>query len=98
MSSERGGVKWMVPSSTFPARIERGPRLDPASLAVDFFKKGSLEREPQAVAAEAWLPQVPSDAADADIIEHAQLIPESSGVLSMLWIPERAAAELGLSD
>jgi hypothetical protein len=73
-------------------------KLDPGSIAFDYFVKGSIESDPQRVAADAWLPATPSKVAHVEIVEHSELVPESGGVLSLLWIPEDAAARLALFD
>lgn len=96
--SERGAVKWIAPSATFPDQITRGMKLDPGSIAFDYFAKGSIESDPQRVTADAWLPATPSKVAHVEIVEHSELVPESGGVLSLLWIPEDAAARLARFD
>lgn len=85
-------VKWVAPSATFSREIVRRKRLDPASLASDFFLKGEIPDEPQPVPADAWL----DTSAEVDIVEHSIYSRELRTVLTMLWVPERAAPRLGM--
>jgi len=85
-------VKWCAPSPTFTRPIERGKLVDATSLAWDYFANGTLDAEPQTVPADAWL----DTSADVEIIEHATCSPELGTVLSMLWVPERSAPQLGM--
>jgi Zn-dependent peptidase ImmA (M78 family) len=88
----RRQIAWVAPSQTFTREIPRGRRLDPDSVAWDFYDKGTIAPEPVAVPADAWF----DTAAEVDIIEHATASYEHRTVLSMLWIPERVAAPLGM--
>lgn len=90
-SAERT-VKWCAPSATFTREIERGTRLGPASIAWDYYATGHLDDRPQPIAADAWF----RTSADVDIVEHSIASRELGTVLSMLWVPERAAAPLGM--
>lgn len=85
-------VKWFAPSATFTRPIIAGKQIDAASLAYDYFAKGSIPDEPQRVPADAWL----DTTADVDIVEHSIYSRELRTVLTMLWIPERSAAPLGM--
>jgi len=90
--SVAGKVKWFAPSVTFTYVIERGRRIDRSSLAWDYFTKGAVDDEPQSVPADAWL----DTAHDVDIVEHSISSRAMGTVLSMLWVPERAAPKLGM--
>ncbi|WP_395839178.1 ImmA/IrrE family metallo-endopeptidase [Cystobacter fuscus] len=84
--SQDGVVKWAVAGPEFDHWIERGIQLRPATLASDYFRKGACRREPEEVAASAWL-----DAPRArygEIWEHSRVISSQKAVLSLLWIPE----------
>jgi hypothetical protein len=85
-------VKWFVPSATFTRYIPRGKPVDPLSLAADFFAKGSIVDAPQLVRADAWL----NTELDVDLVEHAICSPPHGTVLSLLWVPELVAFELGM--
>jgi len=89
--SAAGKVKWVAPSPTFTYAIGRGRRVDRASLAWDYFARGDIADEPQAVPADAWL----DTSAEVDIVEHSICSRELGTVLTMLWIPERVAPKLG---
>ena len=94
---ERNEVKWAKRSPTFTWTIPKRMRLSPDSVAYDFFKRGSIEDYAQPVPADAWMPGLDAREADADIIEHAEVVPEPGwgGVLSLLWIPEAVATRVG---
>ena len=88
----RREVVWCAPSDTFTREIERGRRLDSESIAWDFYEKGVIDDRAQGVPADAWL----DTSAEVEIIEHATASIDFGTVLSMLWIPERVAAPLGM--
>jgi hypothetical protein len=88
--SSRREVVWTVPSATFPRDIPRGKRLDPESVAWDFFARGAIDDRAQPVPADAWLD---TDVA-VEIVEHSIASPQHGTVLSLLWIPEAAAGSL----
>lgn len=88
--SARREVVWSAPSPTFTRAIPRGKRIDPESVAWDFFASGRLDDRAQAVPADAWL----DTSVEAEIVEHSIASPEHGTVLSLLWIPEHAAARL----
>lgn len=94
--SERGSVKWAKRSRTFPGFIANGRKVAPNTVAAGFFDRGVIHDAAQARAAAAWLGTSELAAGGAEIVEHAQVIPEPGwgGVLSLLWIPrgDRAAA------
>jgi Zn-dependent peptidase ImmA (M78 family) len=90
--SARRQVMWCSQSDTFTREIERGRRLEPASVAWDFFQAGKIDDRAQPVPADAWF----ETSADVEIIEHSIASEEHSTVLSMLWIPERVAGPLGM--
>ncbi len=90
--SARREVKWFAPSETFTRDIARGKPLDASSLAFDYFASGAIPDEPQPVPADAWL----DTSAEVDIVEHSIFSRELRTVLTMLWIPERAAPRLGM--
>ncbi|MEJ7598509.1 MAG: ImmA/IrrE family metallo-endopeptidase [Kofleriaceae bacterium] len=90
--SARHQVSWCAPSPTFTRKIERGRRLDPASVAWDFFKTGRIDDRAQPVPADAWF----DTSIDVEIVEHSIASEQFGTVLSLLWIPERVAAPLGM--
>lgn len=92
--AEAGKVVWCVRSSTFTWRIERGHRLDAASVAVDFFTRRRLDECSQPVPADAWIPTE----ADVEIVEHSVVVPRGTGVLTLLWVPEAAAEAIDDGD
>ncbi len=89
--SSRREVVWTAPSATFAREIPRGKRIDPHSVAWDFFVKGELEDSAQPVPADAWF----DTSVEVDIVEHSIASPQHGTVLSLLWIPERSASRLG---
>ncbi len=96
--SRAGRVLWAARSGTFVPFIERGRRLSAAGVAHDWFRAGRLAGRlcegPQPVPADAWFAHDADP--DVDIIEDAVPIPPTSGVVSLLWIPEKAARSLRL--
>jgi len=88
--SARREVVWTAPSATFTRDIPRGKRIDPHSIAWDFYVKGMLDDCAQPVPADAWF----DTPIDVDIVEHSIASPEHGTVLSLLWIPERSASRL----
>ena len=90
---KRRAVAWFSPSATFTRVIPRGRPLDPDSIAADFYKTRTIETRPLAVPADAWF----ETSVDVEIVEHATASSEYDTVLSMLWVPERVAAPLGMS-
>ncbi|HTR55007.1 MAG TPA: ImmA/IrrE family metallo-endopeptidase [Kofleriaceae bacterium] len=90
--SARRRIVWCAESATFP-KIERGRALDPTSAAYDFWERGEVEPREQFVPADGWFDtKVP-----VDIVEHAFASREHGTVISMLWVPERVAAPLGMA-
>jgi Zn-dependent peptidase ImmA (M78 family) len=85
-------VVWTSTSETFTRLIERGRRLDQNSVAWDFFDNGALDERAQQVPADAWF----DTSVEVDIFEHATASIEYGTVLSMLWVPDRVAASLGM--
>ncbi len=93
--SEAGHVKWMKPSRTFPRYIAKGTPLAQASIAFDYFARGTISHEPRTYSASVWLGTESRVPGDTPIVEQAVVIPEPGwgGVLSLLWIP--SATSLG---
>jgi hypothetical protein len=83
-------VSWVVRSQTFTPFVDRGRRLDPASVAFDAFDRGRVIEGCQPVAADAWLDH--ERASEVEIYEDAVMLTELRGVMSLLWIPEHVAA------
>jgi Zn-dependent peptidase ImmA (M78 family) len=89
-----GRVAWMKPSRTFPSHLKEGTPLETSSLAGTYFMNGRLRDAPRAQFASSWFPSSSTIAPNAELIEHAALVPEPGwgGVLSMLWLPGFAPA------
>lgn len=90
--SRAGRVVWAARSDTFVPFIERGRRLCAAGVAFDWFRDGRLFDGPQPVPADSWFEHDADP--DIEIVEDAVPIPSTRGVLSLLWIPEKAARTL----
>jgi hypothetical protein len=82
--SARGKVAWCAPSASFPAKIGRGRKLAPESLAWSYFERGRLDEPMRSVPARAWL----GAKAQGEIIEHAISSDEHGTVLSLLVVPD----------
>jgi hypothetical protein len=91
---ERGLVKWMKPSRTFPRYITKGTAAPSGSIAAEYFATGTVHRDPRTYSASLWLGTGRHAHPETMIIEHAALIPEPGwgGVLSLLWIPQLVRA------
>lgn len=92
--SEAGAVRWSARSTTFLPFIERGARLDPESVAYDV-DRGDRHHDDDAqpIAAEAW---IETPGRGGDLMEHSIAVPETGGVLTLLWVPDAEAARLGM--
>jgi hypothetical protein len=84
--SQGGRIRWSAASTDFGHWIEWGSKLNPYSLASDYFKNGTVGARPEAVDASAWLDSERLGR-DDDLIEHSRPIPSLDAVLSLLWIP-----------
>jgi hypothetical protein len=93
--SERGTVSWAATSATFTATIARGMRLDGASVAHDYFRKGTIDDRAQPVPADAWIDHAGDD---VEIVEHSAALRELDAVITLLWVPEDAAMRLGMFE
>lgn len=87
--AERGVVKWMKPSRSFPTYVEPGTKLEPGAIAYGFFDRGRMIESAVPMDARTWLGSSAKLSACTEIIEHAMVIPDPGwgGVLSVLWIP-----------
>ncbi|MCB9508263.1 MAG: ImmA/IrrE family metallo-endopeptidase [Myxococcales bacterium] len=92
--SRAGRVVWAARSATFVPFIERGRRLCAAGVAFDLFRDGGTCDGPQPVPADAWFEH--DTDAEVDIIEDAVPVPATAAVLSLIWIPDKAARALRL--
>jgi hypothetical protein len=90
--SSRRRVVWSTESTRLNRPIELDRDLGPASVAWGFFETGAVAERERSVPASAWF----RTHAAAEISEHAVASAEFGTVLSMLWVPERAAALLGI--
>jgi len=95
--SEGGAVRWSSRSATFGPWIERGTPLDPDTVAYDLARgrRRRYDDGPQLVTADAWF-ETPGRG--GDVVEHSVIVPETGGVLTLLWVPEAEAWRLGWHD
>ncbi|MCE9575020.1 MAG: ImmA/IrrE family metallo-endopeptidase [Deltaproteobacteria bacterium] len=94
--AERGAIRWARSSPALPWELTRGQRLHPASVAADYFRAGMLDERAQAIPVGAWFPE--DRAGDAELVEHSLVLADPPAVLSLLWIPEAAAARLRFDE
>jgi Zn-dependent peptidase ImmA (M78 family) len=86
--SEHGNVVWAKRSATFPGRIPaQGFNIGCGAVAFDYYDRNVLDPTPREVPSHAWLGSSAPPMVGAFLVEHAELIPEWSGVLSLLVIP-----------
>ncbi|WP_217081914.1 ImmA/IrrE family metallo-endopeptidase [Citreicoccus inhibens] len=83
--SHGGKVQWAVAGQEFGHWVERGQRLHPATLAINYFKGARVPDEPQEVRADAWLES--ARARGEELWEHSRPMPSRQAVLTLLWIP-----------
>jgi hypothetical protein len=97
--SDKGSVRWMKPSKTFPRFLRKGTALSSGTIAGEFFETGAICELPQPRRASTWLGSDPKVPAQTAIVEHASVIqgPGWGGVLSLLWLPisEASASQTG---
>jgi hypothetical protein len=88
--SERGALKWMKPSRSFPTYVESGKLVARESIAGGYFDRGTLIDAPTRLPVSTWLGSSKHVQPELEIVEHAQVIPEPGwgGVLSLLWLPD----------
>ncbi len=91
--SSRGFVQKAVRSATFTRDIPAGKRVEPCSVAWDYFANGGLDDRAQPVPASTW---IKTKREDIEIVEHSAVLPEHRHVLSLLWAPEQAGRRLGM--
>lgn len=91
--SARQRIIWCTESSKLTNSVERNRSLDVRSVAWGFWERGGVDERERDVPASAWF----RTNADVPIVEHAVASNEFQTVLSMLWVPDRAAVPLGLS-
>lgn len=81
--SERGHVVWGKCSPTFPGRIPaRGFKIGRGTVVFDYVERDVFNDTPREVPPNAWLGS--SASAVSAMVEHAELVPEWGGVLSLL--------------
>ena len=83
--SEQGRVVWAKRSRTFPSRIPaRGFKIGSDAVAFDCHARNVLDTAPRMVPAPAWFGNDTLPAVGASLLEHAEVVPEWGGVLSLL--------------
>lgn len=80
--SQNGKIKWCYKSEDWWPFIHIGQKLDPRTLAFDFFNGTELPDESVGVEADSWVEESRLD----EIIEHSIGSRELNFVLSLLWI------------
>ena len=86
--SEEGEVVWAKRSPTFPGRIPaQGFKIGRGAVAFDYFDRDVLDAMPREVPSSAWLGSYAPSVVGASLVEHAELVPEWGGALSLLAIP-----------
>lgn len=89
--SSAGRIQWFALGPEFGHWIDRNSKLDPYSLAYDYFKDGRTPGRRETVSASAWL-SGDRRYDDEEIVEDCVVIPSQGSTLSLLWI--RSNSEL----
>jgi Zn-dependent peptidase ImmA (M78 family) len=83
--TEQGSVVWAKRSATFPGRIPaQGFKIGPGAVAFGYYDRHVLDAMPREVPSRAWLGNSAPPMSGASLVEHAELVPEWGGVLSLL--------------
>lgn len=90
--STKERVVWAARSETFTPFLDRRGRLSATTIAADWFRCGRTDEGPERVPADAWFEH--DGDPDIDIWEDSTPILATASVLSLLWIPEKAARGL----
>jgi Zn-dependent peptidase ImmA (M78 family) len=91
--SEDGIVRWSARSSSFHAVVERGAPLDPLSVAFDLARGlRHHDRGARPILADAWIDTPGS----GELVEHSVMVPETGGVLTLLWVPDGESRRVGM--
>ncbi len=88
--AKEGRIQWFALGPEFNHWVQRGQKLDPYTLAYDYFAKGREPRRREHVSASSWLSYDRSDKDDGEIFEDCLVIPSLEATLSLLWIPPDA--------
>lgn len=83
--STRGLIEWFALGPEFGHWIRKGMKLDPYSLAFDYFKDGRTPGRSETISASAWL-SGESRYGDVELVEDCVPIPSLAATLSLLWI------------
>jgi Zn-dependent peptidase ImmA (M78 family) len=78
-------VKWVYKSNDFWPYVRIGKTLDRRTLAYDFFQGKTLAKDPEDVAAEAWL-DTDNLGHIEEVVEHSIGFPRLRSVLTLIWI------------
>lgn len=81
--SENGKIVWAVPSTSFDAKLPKGKRLAPGSAGYEYVQSGKVSDRQTVLRADTWIATDPRE----EIVEHSTVVPQSNGVLSLLWLP-----------
>jgi hypothetical protein len=84
--AQEGRMRWFCLGPDFHHWIQPDQKLDPYTLASDYFAKGREPRRRESVSASAWFSDDRSEADDGEIFEDCLVIPRLSATLSLLWI------------
>ncbi len=88
--SQDRNIRWFHGSKEFKdidVFIDVRSRLDPSSLAISFFQKGTIQKNPKRVSASAWF--TPGQyRQDATIREQSWAMPSYNAVLTLLWVDD----------
>ncbi|HEX4352957.1 MAG TPA: ImmA/IrrE family metallo-endopeptidase [Polyangiales bacterium] len=88
--SERGKVEWAPSSRGFKVKIPKGKPLPRGSMAMECARSADVDDRSRSMDASIWFDTTEK----VEIVEHSATVSEAGGVITLLWVPEPAAARL----
>jgi Zn-dependent peptidase ImmA (M78 family) len=88
--SQRGTIEWAPKSRGFKETLARGAAIPRGSFAYACARSQDHDDRARALDASVWF----STTKRIEIVEHSAPVSEAGGVITLLWVPEVAAAQL----
>lgn len=88
--SQRGTIEWAPKSRGFKETLARGAPVPRESFAYACARSQEHDDRARSLDASVWF----TTRKRIDIVEHSAPVSEAGGVITLLWVPESAAAQL----